>query len=729
MSIYVLDQDTINKISAGEVIERPMAVVKELVENSIDAGANSVTVEIKDGGKGLIRITDNGSGIDREDIRLAFTPHATSKIRQAQDLLSVSTLGFRGEALASVSSVSMLEMLTKTREDFSGWRYVIEGGEEKKLEAVGCPDGTTFIIRNLFYNTPARLKFLKTAQTEAGYISGVVERLALSHPDISFRFINQNQSKLHTSGNGNLKDVIYNVYGRDIANNLLEVKNENEICNIYGFIAKPVVSRGNRSYINYFINGRYIKSQIVTRAIEEAYSSYTMQHRYPFTALNFEIAPNLIDVNVHPQKMEIRFANEKELYSVIYNAVADTLSHKEFIPEVSFGKEEKPQKSQVKQKPVQVPVKNIEVKNPVVSPVAANIENERVASSVVHTISDTEKAFNKEDLSVKEKEEDIYIVSDIKISSQNDNVAKNKDLNTNAVALNENEIKIQDTKPDTINNDIVKKIEDNIKSDLKDIGAVTLRKPTQEEINKIFAKTQRETVAERQKPEASEVNLTQSVAEQAEYNVKSAKQETLFDTEIMSKQAEKDIKIIGQVFSTYWILQYGDSMFMIDQHAAHEKVLYERFMKKFAENEVYTQLVQPPVVLSLSMLEQQVVEENMELFEKLGYNIENFGGKEYMVTGVPAQLPDVSVEELLIEIIDSLVADKGKKTPEMLLDRIATMSCKAAVKGGSNLSVEQAQELLKELMMLENPYNCPHGRPTMIKMTKKELEKKFKRIV
>lgn len=729
MSIYVLDQDTINKISAGEVIERPMAVVKELVENSIDAGANSVTVEIKDGGKGLIRITDNGSGIDREDIRLAFTPHATSKIRQAQDLLSVSTLGFRGEALASVSSVSMLEMLTKTREDFSGWRYVIEGGEEKKLEAVGCPDGTTFIIRNLFYNTPARLKFLKTAQTEAGYISGVVERLALSHPDISFRFINQNQSKLHTSGNGNLKDVIYNVYGRDIANNLLEVKNENEICNIYGFIAKPVVSRGNRSYINYFINGRYIKSQIVTRAIEEAYSSYTMQHRYPFTALNFEIAPNLIDVNVHPQKMEIRFANEKELYSVIYHAVADTLSHKEFIPEVSFGKEEKPQKSQVKQKPVQVPVKNIEVKNPVVSPVAANIENERVASSVVHTISDTEKAFNKEDLSVKEKEEDIYRVSDIKISSQNDNVAKNKDLNTNAVALNENEIKIQYTKPDTINNDIVKKIEDNIKSDLKDIGAVTLRKPTQEEINKIFAKTQRETVAERQKPEASEVNLTQSVAEQAEYNVKSAKQETLFDTEIMSKQAEKDIKIIGQVFSTYWILQYGDSMFMIDQHAAHEKVLYERFMKKFAENEVYTQLVQPPVVLSLSMLEQQVVEENMELFEKLGYNIENFGGKEYMVTGVPAQLPDVSVEELLIEIIDSLVADKGKKTPEMLLDRIATMSCKAAVKGGSNLSVEQAQELLKELMMLENPYNCPHGRPTMIKMTKKELEKKFKRIV
>ena len=729
MSIYVLDQDTINKISAGEVIERPMAVVKELVENSIDAGANSVTVEIKDGGKGLIRITDNGSGIDREDIRLAFTPHATSKIRQAQDLLSVSTLGFRGEALASVSSVSMLEMLTKTREDFSGWRYVIEGGEEKKLEAVGCPDGTTFIIRNLFYNTPARLKFLKTAQTEAGYISGVVERLALSHPDISFRFINQNQSKLHTSGNGNLKDVIYNVYGRDIANNLLEVKNENEICNIYGFIAKPVVSRGNRSYINYFINGRYIKSQIVTRAIEEAYSSYTMQHRYPFTALNFEIAPNLIDVNVHPQKMEIRFANEKELYSVIYNAVADMLSHKEFIPEVSFGKEEKPQKSQVKQKPVQVSEKSVEVKNPVVSPVAVNIKNEKATSSVVRTISDTEKAFNKEDLSVKEKEEDIYRVSDIKISSQNDNVAKNKDLNTNAVALNENEIKIQYTKPDTINNDIVKKIEENIKSDLIDIGAVTLRKPTQEEINKIFAKTQRETVAERQKPEASEVNLTQSVAEQAEYNVKSAKQETLFDTEIMSKQAEKDIKIIGQVFSTYWILQYGDSMFMIDQHAAHEKVLYERFMKKFAENEVYTQLVQPPVVLSLSMLEQQVVEENMELFEKLGYNIENFGGKEYMVTGVPAQLPDVSVEELLIEIIDSLVADKGKKTPEMLLDRIATMSCKAAVKGGSNLSVEQAQELLKELMMLENPYNCPHGRPTMIKMTKKELEKKFKRIV
>lgn len=720
MSIYVLDQDTINKISAGEVIERPMAVVKELVENSIDAGANSVTVEIKDGGKGLIRITDNGSGIDREDIRLAFTPHATSKIRQAQDLLSVSTLGFRGEALASVSSVSMLEMLTKTREDFSGWRYVIEGGEEKKLEAVGCPDGTTFIIRNLFYNTPARLKFLKTAQTEAGYISGVVERLALSHPDISFRFINQNQSKLHTSGNGNLKDVIYNVYGRDIANNLLEVKNENEICNIYGFIAKPVVSRGNRSYINYFINGRYIKSQIVTRAIEEAYSSYTMQHRYPFTALNFEIAPNLIDVNVHPQKMEIRFANEKELYSVIYHAVADTLSHKEFIPEVSFGKEEKPQKSQVKQKT------EVKVINKIPEKTAPDTENTKKETSVP---IDAVNALYKKNPVVREKEIDTYKVKtqNMKPVTANDSMSKVNDANS--VVEDNIETKAQDTKPDTINNDIVKKIEENIKSDLKDIGAVTLRKPTQEEINKIFAKTQRETVAERQKPDASEVNLTQSVAEQAEYNVKSAKQETLFDTEIMSKQAEKDIKIIGQVFSTYWILQYGDSMFMIDQHAAHEKVLYERFMKKFAENEVYTQLVQPPVVLSLSMLEQQVVEENMELFEKLGYNIENFGGKEYMVTGVPAQLPDVSVEELLIEIIDSLVADKGKKTPEMLLDRIATMSCKAAVKGGSNLSVEQAQELLKELMMLENPYNCPHGRPTMIKMTKKELEKKFKRIV
>lgn len=588
MHIQVLDTDTVNKIAAGEVIERPMAVVKELIENAIDAGASSIIVEIKNGGKSLIRITDNGSGIDEADVKLAFAPHATSKIKQLQDLLSVSTLGFRGEALASIAAVSQLEMLTKTENAFNGSRYVIEGGTEKKYEEIGCPNGTTFIVRNLFYNTPARLKFLKTSQTEAGYINGIVEHMALSHPEIAFKLINQEQQKLHTSGNGSIKDVIYNVYGRDITSNILPLDIEKESCTINGFIGKPVISRGNRGYINYFINGRYIKSNIICQAIEEAFAPYMMQHKYPFTVLHFNVDTHFIDVNVHPQKMEVRFINEKELCKDIYDAISETLKHKELVPDVGLVK----------------------------------------------------------------------------------------------------------------NN-------------------VTLRYLSSEEINHLFNK----------EDSNKSDNTSDSFRETAAYNAHNIKQETLFDTNIMSLQAQKDIKIIGQVFSTYWILQYGSSMFLIDQHAAHEKVLYERFMKQINENKPATQILAPPFVLSLSIIQQQTLEENIEIFEKLGYCIENFGGREYMVTGVPSQLPNIATKELMIEIIDSLIDNKINISSEILIERVAMMSCKAAVKGGNNLPTQQVHELLKELMSLDNPYNCPHGRPTMIKITQKELEKKFKRIV
>lgn len=588
MPIQVLDTDTVNKIAAGEVIERPMAVVKELIENAIDAGANSIIIEIKDGGKSLIRITDNGSGIDEEDVKLAFAPHATSKIKQLQDLLYVSTLGFRGEALASIAAVSQLEMFTKTENAFNGSRYVIEGGIEKRHEEIGCPNGTTFIVKNLFYNTPARLKFLKTSQTEAGYISSIVEHMALSHPEIAFKFINQEQLKFYTSGNGSIKDVIYNIYGIDITSNILPLDTIKESCTINGFIGKPVISRGNRSYINYFINGRYIKSGVICRAIEEAFDPYMMQHRYPFTVLHLKVDPQFIDINVHPQKMEVRFINEKELCKDIYNAVLETLKHRELVPDIVFKKS------------------NVNLRY---------LSNEEI-----------NRLFDKED------------------NNKNDN------------------------KPDSL----------------------------------------RETAA---------------------YNAHDIKQRTLFEANIMSPQAQKDIKIIGQVFSTYWILQYDSSMFLIDQHAAHEKVLYERFMKQINNNEPATQMLAPPLVLSLSMLQQQAIEENIEIFEKLGYCIENFGGREYMITGIPAQLPSIATSELMLEIIDSIADNKVNISSETLLGRIATMSCKAAVKGRNDLPKEQAYELLKELMSLDNPYNCPHGRPTMIKITQKELERKFKRIV
>ncbi len=690
MSIHLLDQDTINKIAAGEVIEGPKAVVKELIENAIDSGANSITAEIKDGGKSLIRITDNGCGINENDIVLAFTPHATSKISDAKDILSVLTLGFRGEALASIASVSQLEMLTKTREAFSGRRYVIEGGEEKRHEEIGCPDGTTFIVRNLFYNTPARLKFLKTAQTEAGYISSVVEHMALSRPDIAFRFLNQNQQKLHTSGNGNLKDVIYNIYGRDTAANLLELNADSEVCSIRGFIGKPVISRGNRSYMIYFINGRFIKSNLIYRAIEEAYAPYTMQHKFPFTVLHFNIEPEFIDINVHPQKMEVRFTNEKELYTSIYNALSEALSKRELIPDVTFDS------SRAKKAGDSINIKDVK----------------KVTGNTSYISKDT---------IAEKKSDEIQMPKSCQKKLETNDISVSKDLQQPTV----NDRSVSGNLQPVVND---RSVSENLQSAIRDIGDVALFIPSKEDMQCLFGRRDRE---QSQKEDALNNMLVQegSLNEIADYNIKNVKQENLFEDNFLSEQAHLDIKIIGQVFSTYWILQYNDSMYMIDQHAAHEKVLYERFMKQLAKNEPMVQMVEPPVVLSLSMTLQQSLEENMDIFERLGYRIENFGGREYMVSGVPANLPNVAADELIIEIIDELSKEKINKTPEILLERVATMSCKAAVKGGNDIATEQMHELLKELMTLDNPYNCPHGRPTMIRMTKRELEKKFKRIV
>lgn len=654
-NIHILNQDTINKIAAGEVIERPMAVVKELTENAIDAGANAVTVEIKDGGKSLIRITDNGSGIGQEDIRLAFTPHATSKIDTAEDLLAVSTLGFRGEALASIASVSQLEMVTKTREELTGIRYLIDGGEEKGLESIGCPEGTTFLIRNLFYNTPARLKFLKTSPTEAGYINTLMERLALSHPEIAFRFINQNQPKLHTSGNGNLKDVIYQIYGRDITANVIEVNTSEVSCRVTGFIGKPVISRGNRNFMNYFINGRYIKSSTIHKAIEDAYQPYSMQHRYPFTSLHFTIDSRLIDINVHPQKMEIRFTDARGIYQSVYHAVSEALKHREFIPEVTLSA---PKEKQNK-KPVRAP-----------EPFEKKRADSLKLLDEMKRLNETLDRTEQRNLSPDRKQE-----ADVPASK--------------------NDPQESYQKPET----------------------------TKQNITETFRET-----AEYQNTSPEEPLLHHAASETAKQLQKPA-QETLFEEGILSEKAQKDVLIIGQVFNTYWILQYEDGMYLVDQHAAHEKVLYERFIRQLNEKEPMTQLLQPPVILTLSMQEEQAIKDGADIFAKLGYQIEPFGGREYAVTGVPAHLPAVGEEELLKEVIDTMVDEHARSTPEILLDKVASMSCKAAVKGNNRLPKEQMYELLKELMTLENPYHCPHGRPTMIKMTKQELEKKFKRIV
>lgn len=629
--ISVLDQNTIDKIAAGEVVERPASVVKELVENAIDAGASAVTVEIKEGGISFIRITDNGSGIEKEQVPLAFLRHATSKIQGVDDLLRISSLGFRGEALSSIAAVSQVELITKPHEQLIGVRYLIEGGQEKGMEEIGAPDGTTFLIRNLFYNTPARAKFLKTPTTEAGYISSFIEQLALSHPHISFKYMQNGQTKLHTSGNNNLKEVIYQIYGRDITKELIEIHTSDASGDfqIHGFIGKPVISRGNRNFENYYVNGRYVKSKIIMKAIEDAYHTFMMQHKYPFTSLYLTINGEDVDINVHPTKMEVRFSHQEQVYKNVYQAVLDGLSHRELIPVVTIKEPDlKSEKDTLPNKPRQ----------PIHTP--EPFENKRRILEQTQKIPVQETPIPKAPI----RETPVYHKS-----AKKDNTPQEK--------------------VPVINEDPQKKTE--------------------------------------QKPE----------------------QMKLFDGILLSPDAKKHHKIIGQVFDTYWLVQMEDKLYIIDQHAAHEKVLYERIVKEMKNRKVTSQLLSPPLIISLNLQECDKLNTYMHVFTSLGFEIEVFGGQEYSIRAVPQNLYGLTQEDFFIEILDQLEETPIAKAPDVLSDRMATMACKAAVKGNQKLSSQEAIALIDELLTLDNPYNCPHGRPTIISMTKYELEKKFKRIV
>lgn len=700
--IVLLDQNTINKIAAGEVVERPAAVVKELVENAIDAGANAVTVEIKGGGIEFIRITDNGSGIEKEQVQIAFKRHATSKIRTAEDLLSVSSLGFRGEALASIGAVAKVELVTKTRGALTGSRYELDGGEEKTLEEIGCPEGTTFVVRNLFYNVPARRKFLKSAVTEASYINDLVERLAISNPQVSFKFMNNNQLKLQTSGNGNVKDIIYHIYGRDITANLLEVKSHTPVVNIDGFVAKPVVNRGNRNYMNYFINGRYIKSSIVNKAIEEAYKPYMMQHRHPMTALQFTIDSQYIDVNVHPAKLEIRFTNGQAVYQAIYQAVSDVLAGKNMIPEVSVGKEKKAEKTEIGKKAPEP----FEQKRKFDEKTAVGKQIVEAAK----VISQFEEIKKKQEMV---REESPYTVKKEK-PLKAPKVFDESEISTEKKAKEQE--KIQQSVP------VEKKID--IEKNKTDSLVVSAQKTASAALDQFL--TGKKTVKE-------ETTNVQPVAAEPIWDKTNSKQEELFQTKeeekFLSKAAKKHHKIVGQIFDTYWIVQYQDNMFLIDQHAAHEKVLFERTMKSLANKEITSQILQPPIILSLSMREEQALKKHEEELRRLGFEIEAFGGREFSVRAVPANLFGVAQVELLTELLDSLTEEIKVKNTDIILEKVASMSCKAAVKGNMKLSFMEAEALIDELMELENPYHCPHGRPVIVSMSKNEIEKKFKRIV
>ncbi len=689
--IQVLDQKTIDQIAAGEVIERPASVVKELVENSIDAGATAVTVEIRDGGTSLIRVTDNGSGIEQDQVAVAFLRHSTSKIRAVEDLFHVASLGFRGEALSSIASIAMVELITKTADADVGVRYVIEGGTERKLEEMAAPDGTTFLVRSLFYNTPARRKFLKSPMTEAGYVSELVERLALSHPDISFQFINNGQTKLHTSGNHNLKDVIYHIYGRDVAANLAEIDAVQGPVRICGYIGKPVISRGNRGYENYFINGRYIRSNVIARGIEEGYRTFMMQHKYPFTALHFTIDGKLLDVNVHPTKMELRFSNQEELYRFVRDTVRKGLMERELIPEVKLTEE--PEKEETEKS---------------IQPGGARTASEQDAFTARKSPAQNASAFQESPAqaapvaqespaqsgSTPQERNLEYFMAQMRKRVTEEFRQKNQQAENCPAEEEPKEQSKEEPKEEQVSGEwpVEWSSDGSVLRESGSYGA-GMEKPLVEEVR-----------------------------------IKESEQLDLFEQRLLNPAAKSDIRIIGQLFETYWLVQFEDKFYMIDQHAAHEKVLYERTVKNLAKKEITSQMVSPPLILTLSMQEAAKLEEYREYFAELGFEIEPFGGKEYAVSAVPANLFGLAEKDLFLELLDSLEYVNGKNT-EMVLDKIASMSCKAAVKGNQRMSTAEAQALIEELLTLENPYNCPHGRPTIISMTKQEIEKKFKRIV
>lgn len=793
--IAVLDQNTIDKIAAGEVVERPASVVKELVENAIDAGSTAITVEIKEGGISFIRVTDNGGGMVREQVPLAFLRHATSKIEKVEDLTVISSLGFRGEALSSIAAVGQVELITKTPEALTGVRYLIEGGIEKSLEEIGAPCGTTIIVRNLFFNTPVRAKFLKTAMTEAGYVSSYMEQLALSHQDISFKYMVNGQTKLHSSGNASLKDVIYGIYGRDIARELTEVKYEKSGISIEGFAGKPVIARGNRTFENYYINGRYVKSKVIMKAIEDAYKPYMMQHKYPFVCLQYNISGEEVDVNVHPTKMEVRFQNQQAVYQATYEALTFMLAHRELIPDIELNRDTQKEARENAGRNINGPepfeqkrraglshtpqphAEHLYRQQPQNGHIAEKSSPYAYGSAPVTQKSDFGK--NAEITNTKEKTAgvrpvkidsaaDISGVHSVKTDSARINIpgihsAKMDSANRNIPGIHSAETDsasgnisgVHSAETNSANREIPGIHSIEMESAVLNIPGERSAKPGSamtDTQNMSLAGTDSGTAdfteaspVGQKSQEISSGHVSkclqpaQALKESSPLPGQDAPQDPaisekpqqmeLFDDRLLSKKARLHHRIIGQLFDTYWLVEYDEKFYIIDQHAAHEKVLYERFMKEFDQREIISQMISPPEIIALSLQEAELLKEQMEIFEQFGFEISSFGGKEYSISAVPANLYGVTVQELFIEILDSLESEGRKQTPELITHRIATAACKAAVKGNQMLSVAEADKLIDELLGLENPYHCPHGRPTIVSMTKYELEKKFKRIV
>ncbi len=704
MKINILSDETINQIAAGEVIERPLSVVKELLENAIDAGSTAVSVEIRDGGISMIRVTDNGGGIAEEDVRNAFVRHATSKIRDARDLLSIQTLGFRGEALASIASVARVELITKTPGALMAVHYQIEGGVEKDFSQIGAPDGTTFIVRDLFKNVPARRKFLKSPQAEAARIQDILEKEALAHPEVAFRYLQDGRQLLATLGNGSLLDVIYSIYGRDVTNQLITVNRAYQrstltglpAVTVRGFIGKPVITRANRNFELYFVNERFVKNPMIMKAIEDGYRAFLMQHKFPFVVLMIDVNPEIVDVNVHPQKLEVRFSDGMLIYNSVLDAVQNALRQTELIVNTDLDNADGGRGAHAA---TSTGSGSAVPKTPAM-PHVEPFEKKRVEETREAYAEALRPQLNPE----AAPKEDIYLHGQQHMDSSDrlDGLHERRSEHSSGFTLKDFD---------------------------RSMEAVRRESPVYMQESALTPSTSSENVSAPASSASSETDTTQSEAPATAPAPEKPEQETLFSERFLSEEARTAHRIIGQVFETYWLVEYDDKLYIIDQHAAHEKVNFERMMKRLHEKKPASQYLNPPILLTLTADEARVLEEHMSYFEQLGYVISGLGGRDYSISAIPTDLPELGKKELLLEILDELTDEAGMTTPDTIYDKIASMSCKAAVKGNNRLSLMEADALIGELLTLENPYACPHGRPTIISMSKTELEKKFKRIV
>lgn len=714
MKIKILSDETINQIAAGEVIERPLSVVKELLENAIDAGSTAVSVEIRDGGISMIRVTDNGGGIAEEDVRNAFVRHATSKIRDARDLLSIQTLGFRGEALASIASVARVELITKTPGSLMAVHYQIEGGVEKDFAQIGAPDGTTFIVRDLFKNVPARRKFLKSPQAEAARIQDILEKEALAHPEVAFRYLQDGRQLLATLGNGSLLDVIYSIYGRDVTNQLITVNRAYQrstltglpAVTVRGFIGKPVITRANRNFELYFVNERFVKNPMIMKAIEDGYRAFLMQHKFPFVVLMIDVNPEIVDVNVHPQKLEVRFSDGMLIYNSVLDAVQNALRQTELIVNTDLDNADGGRGAHAA---ASTGSGSAVPKTPAM-PHVEPFEKKRVEETREAYAEALRPQLNRD----AAPKEDIYLQGQPHMGSSGSRDGLHERSSEASVPQTSTAASDRRSEASTVLNSTSASDRSSFRTSPNEHNSGFTMKDFDRSMEAVRhetpSSTSPETTAAAPAPQKPE-------------------QETLFSERFLSEQARTAHRIIGQVFETYWLVEYGDKLYIIDQHAAHEKVNFERMMKRLREKKPASQYLNPPILLTLTADEARVLEEHMSYFEQLGYVISGLGDRDYSISAIPTDLPELGKKDLLLEILDELTDEAGMTTPDTIYDKIASMSCKAAVKGNNKLSLMEADALIGELLTLENPYACPHGRPTIISMSKTELEKKFKRIV